>query len=77
MNIEDLIEGSECEFRVCAENEAGVGSPSETTGPFKVCIILEYKKFYLVNLILHLGMIISMILKNIIFEQYINMYISV
>ena len=36
MSLDDLIEGSECEFRVCAENEAGVGPPSETTGPFKV-----------------------------------------
>ena len=33
--IDDLIEGSDCEYRVVAENEAGVGKPSESTGNFK------------------------------------------
>ena len=34
LEVDDLMERSECEFRVCAENEAGVGKPSETTGRF-------------------------------------------
>ena len=34
MTIDDLIEGSDCEYRVCAENEAGIGKPSDTTGKF-------------------------------------------
>ena len=33
--IDDLIEGSDCEYRVVAENEAGLGKPSESTGVFK------------------------------------------
>lgn len=35
LTLDDLVEGSDCEFRVCAENDAGVGEPSETTGHFK------------------------------------------
>nr|XP_006823015.1 PREDICTED: titin-like [Saccoglossus kowalevskii] len=31
--VTDLKEGSEYEFRVAAENKAGVGKPSESTGP--------------------------------------------
>jgi len=34
MTFDDLIEGSEYNFRVCAENEAGVSKPSEATGTF-------------------------------------------
>jgi titin len=33
-SIDDLVEGSDYEFRVVAENAAGVGQPSETTGKF-------------------------------------------
>ena len=33
--LNDLTEGTEYEFRVSAENEAGVGSPSNTAGPIK------------------------------------------
>ena len=35
MEIDDLVEGSNCEYRVCAENAAGVGKPSDSTGRFK------------------------------------------
>lgn len=35
MNIDDLAEGREYEFRVVAENEVGISKPSEIAGPFK------------------------------------------
>lgn len=35
--LDDLIEGTDCEYRVAAQNEAGVGKPSET-GMFKVSL---------------------------------------
>ena len=34
LNIDDLVEGSDCEYRVYAENDAGVGKPSDSTGRF-------------------------------------------
>ena len=33
--FKDLVEGSEYEYRVLAENDAGISKPSETTGVFK------------------------------------------
>ena len=33
--IDDLVEGSDCEFRVLAENAAGIGRPSDSTGRFQ------------------------------------------
>lgn len=35
LTINDLIEGSDNEYRVIAENKAGLSKPSETTGRFK------------------------------------------
>lgn len=35
LNISDLIEDSDNEFRVLAENKAGLSKPSDTTGRFK------------------------------------------
>lgn len=35
LSVKDLVELSDYEFRVCAENEAGVGKPSETSGVIK------------------------------------------
>ena len=32
--VNDLVEGSDCEFRVLAENAAGMGRPSDSTGRF-------------------------------------------
>ena len=34
LEIDDLLEGSENELRVCAENDAGIGKPSDSTGKF-------------------------------------------
>jgi len=52
LDLDDLLEGSDNELRVCAENAAGVGEPSESTGkfvakdPFEVCIALGFR-FYI------------------------------
>lgn len=35
LNVSDLSEGRDYEFRVMAENEVGIGQPSETAGPYK------------------------------------------
>ncbi len=34
LDITDLVEGSDCEFRVLAENAAGISKPSDSTGRF-------------------------------------------
>lgn len=34
--VTDVIEGTEVQFQVCAENEAGVGHPSEPTEIFTI-----------------------------------------
>jgi len=33
-SVDNLIQGSDNQYRVCAENEAGIGEPSKTTDKF-------------------------------------------
>ena len=42
LRVDDLVEGSENEYRVMAENAAGVGKASQTTGLFTVSILTAY-----------------------------------
>ena len=36
LGLDDLIDGEEYEFRVLAQNEAGTGRPSLSSGPIKI-----------------------------------------